>query len=80
MLSVTLQARCRDRVTCVLYNLVVVALRERRRKIACGGANWYDLGERDGLFGVQPRIETYAYGWWLGNATYRDRTAGSEGH
>jgi hypothetical protein len=61
---------------------------------ACSGANWYELGERDGLIGVPPRIDTYAYqcarqnvqasaadymnGWWLGNATYRDRTAGSE--
>ena len=61
---------------------------------ACGSANWYELGERDGLLGVPPRIDTYAYqcarqslqvssadymnGWWIGNATYRDRTAGSE--
>ncbi|HSU76474.1 MAG TPA: DUF2799 domain-containing protein [Burkholderiales bacterium] len=60
----------------------------------CGGANWHELGERDGLIGVPPRIDTYAYqcsrqnvqvstadymdGWWIGNATYRDRTAGSE--
>jgi len=43
---------------------------------------------------MPPRIDTYAYqcsrqnvevssadylnGWWVGNATYRDRTAGSE--
>jgi Protein of unknown function (DUF2799) len=61
---------------------------------ACGGANWSEIGERDGLIGVPPRIDTYAYqcsrqnvevstadymnGWWIGNATYRDRTAGSE--
>ncbi|HYY61151.1 MAG TPA: DUF2799 domain-containing protein [Burkholderiales bacterium] len=61
---------------------------------ACGGANWYEIGERDGLNGIPPRIDTYAYqcarqnvnvattdymnGWWIGNATYRDRTAGSE--
>jgi hypothetical protein len=61
---------------------------------ACTGANWYELGERDGLYGIPPRIDTYAYqcarqnvnvatadymnGWWMGNATYRDRTAGSE--
>ena len=61
---------------------------------ACGSANWYEVGERDGLIGVPPRIDTYAYqcskqqvqvsaadymnGWWTGNATYRDRTAGSE--
>jgi hypothetical protein len=61
---------------------------------ACRGANWSEIGERDGLNGVPPRIDTYAYqcssqnvevstadymnGWWIGNATYRDRTAGSE--
>ena len=60
----------------------------------CRTANWYELGERDGLNGIPPRIDTYAFqcerhntqaareqyleGWWLGNATYRDRTAGSE--
>lgn len=60
----------------------------------CGGSNWHEVGERDGLNGMPPRIETYAYqcsrhnlqvstadymdGWWIGNATYRDRTAGSE--
>jgi hypothetical protein len=61
---------------------------------ACSSANWYELGERDGLNGIPPRVDTYAYqcsrqkvqvseadylnGWWIGNATYRDRTAGSE--
>ena len=61
---------------------------------ACGGANWYEVGERDGLNGIPPRIDTYAYqcsrqnvqvseadymnGWWIGNAAYRDRTVGSE--
>jgi len=65
-------------------------------QLACSSANWQEVGERDGLLGVPPRIETYAYqcqrqnvqvataaymdGWWVGNATYRDRTAGSEGH
>ena len=60
---------------------------------ACAGANWYELGERHGLSGGPPRIETYAYqcskhqiqvpaaeyleGWWVGNATYRERTGGS---
>ena len=28
---------------------------------ACGSANWYEVGERDGLIGVPPRIDTYAY-------------------
>jgi len=37
---------------------------------ACSGANWSEIGERDGLNGMPPRI--------VGNATYRDRTAGSE--
>ncbi len=57
----------------------------------CRSADWYALGERDGLFGSQARIDQYAYqcqryslqaasdkyldGWWVGNATYRDRTA-----
>ena len=57
----------------------------------CRSADWYALGERDGLFGSQARIDQYAYqcqryslqagsdryldGWWLGNATYRDRMA-----
>jgi hypothetical protein len=61
---------------------------------ACGGANWSEIGERDGLNGIPPRIDTYAYqcsgqnvevstadymnGWWIGNANYRDRKAGSE--
>jgi len=60
---------------------------------ACAGANWYQLGERDGLGGGPPRIEVYAYqcskhqieipaadyleGWWVGNATYHDRVGGS---
>jgi uncharacterized protein DUF2799 len=61
---------------------------------ACRGADWSEIGERDGLYGMPPRIDTYAdqcsrqnvevstadymNGWWVGNATYRDRTAGSE--
>ena len=61
---------------------------------ACSSAKWHEVGERDGLNGIPPRIDTYAYqcsrqnvqvseadyldGWWIGNATYRDRTAGSE--
>ena len=60
----------------------------------CRVANWHDLGERDGLLGMPARIDTYAYqcerhnlqaarqpyleGWWLGNAEYRRRTAGTE--
>jgi hypothetical protein len=60
----------------------------------CRVANWYDLGERDGLAGNPARIETYAYqcerhnanvareqymdGWYFGNAEYRHRTAGTE--
>ena len=57
----------------------------------CRSADWYALGERDGLFGSPARIDTYAFqcqrfnlqaaadryldGWWVGNATYRDRMA-----
>ena len=57
----------------------------------CRGADWAALGERDGLFGSPARIDQYTYqcqrysrqvagneyldGWWIGNATYRDRTA-----
>jgi hypothetical protein len=62
---------------------------------SCANTNWYSLGEQEGLAGLQARIDTYEYhcakqnvavsrddyhnGWWVGNATYRDRTAGSEG-
>jgi hypothetical protein len=57
----------------------------------CRSADWYALGERDGILGLQARIDTYAFqcqrygvpaasdryldGYWIGNATYRDRTA-----
>ena len=74
--------------------LLLIAGCAEMTQSACGGSNWYDLGERDGLMGGPPRIDTYAYqcakqnvkaseadymnGWWMGNATYRDRTAGSE--
>jgi hypothetical protein len=60
----------------------------------CRDANWYEVGERDGLLGGPARIDTYAYqcdrhnvqtardryleGWWMGNAEYRHRTAGNE--
>ena len=60
----------------------------------CRVANWYDVGQRDGLLGTPARIDTYAHqcgqhdvqsareqyleGWWLGNAEYRQRTAGME--
>ena len=59
----------------------------------CRVANWYELGERDGLLGGPARIDQYAYqcqqhnvqaaqeryleGWWMGNAEYRRRTAGT---
>jgi hypothetical protein len=80
--------------TPLLILLLVLAGCAEMTQSACGGSNWYDLGERDGLMGGPPRIDTYAYqcakqnvkaseadymnGWWIGNATYRDRTAGSE--
>lgn len=60
----------------------------------CRVANWHELGQRDGLLGTPARIDTYAHqcgrhnvpaareqyleGWWLGNAEYRQRTAGME--
>lgn len=59
----------------------------------CRGANWQQLGERDGLMGLQPQIEqyaaqcaahgvtpqaaSYAQGWRSGHADFSDRTAGS---
>lgn len=78
----------------IAFSLLALSGCSAMTQTACGGTNWYDVGERDGLFGGPPRIETYAYqcakqnvqvseadymnGWWIGNATYRDRTAGSE--
>jgi len=75
-------------------SLLVLSGCSSMTQTACSSTNWYDIGERDGLIGVPPRIDTYAYqcskqqvqvsaadymnGWWIGNATYRDRTAGSE--
>ena len=60
----------------------------------CRGADWYQVGERDGLSGAPARIETYAYqcdkhsvqvardrymdGWYEGYALYVHRTAGME--
>jgi len=60
----------------------------------CRDADWYDVGERDGLFGGPACIDSYAHqcdrhnvqtarerymeGWYEGNATYRHRTAGNE--
>jgi Protein of unknown function (DUF2799) len=60
----------------------------------CRGANWYEVGERDGLSGGPARVDTYAYqcdkhsvqvarerymeGWYEGNGLYVHRTAGME--
>jgi hypothetical protein len=60
----------------------------------CRAANWYEMGERDGLSGGPARIETYAYqcdkhsvqvardrymeGWYEGNGLYVQRTTGME--
>jgi len=38
------------------------------------GANWSEIGEHN----VQVSTADYMNAWWIGNATYRDRTAGSE--
>jgi hypothetical protein len=61
----------------------------------CRSADWAGLGERDGLAGTRPRIDTYAYqcgrhnvradekdylnGWWVGNAEYVRRADSHEG-
>jgi hypothetical protein len=60
----------------------------------CRAANWYEVGERDGLSGGPARIDTYAYqcdkhsvqvardrymeGWYEGNGLYVRRTGGME--
>jgi hypothetical protein len=78
----------------LLFLAVILAGCAGMSENECRSANWYELGERDGLYGNLPRIDTYAFqcerhnaqaareqyleGWWIGNATYRDRTAGSE--
>jgi hypothetical protein len=75
--------------------IAVLAACSQMPTMSCASTDWYSLGERDGLFGTPPRVDSYAYqcsrqnvaiqqsdymnGWWVGNATYRDRTAGSEG-
>ena len=61
----------------------------------CRSASWAQLGERDGLYGNRPRIDTYAYqcgrygvnaaekdyleGWWVGNAEFARRSDSHEG-
>src|SRR2546428_6637916 len=61
----------------------------------CRVADWAQLGERDGIFGNQPRIEVYAYqcgryqvaaaeknyldGWWVGHAEFVRRADSMEG-
>jgi len=27
----------------------------------CRGANWFQLGERDGLYGLRPQVDQYAH-------------------
>ena len=62
---------------------------------ACRNANWSELGKRDGLTGLPPRIDQYAYqcsqhnvaaaekdymdGWWIGNDEHVRRNPGTEG-
>ena len=59
----------------------------------CRSSDWYRVGERDGLFGLQPQIELYAVqcaahgvapqasayaeGWRAGYAEFTVRTSGS---
>lgn len=61
----------------------------------CRGANWAQLGERDGIAGNPPRIDVYSYqcgrhsvqaaekdyldGWWVGHAEYTRRADSMEG-
>jgi hypothetical protein len=61
----------------------------------CRGADWAQLGTRDGISGNPPRIDVYAYqcerhgvraaekeyldGWWLGHAEYTHRVDSMEG-
>ena len=61
----------------------------------CRSADWARLGERDGLAGGRPRIDTYAFqcgrhdvraaekdyldGWWVGNAEFARRAETHEG-
>ena len=61
----------------------------------CRVADWSQLGERDGIYGNQPRIEVYAYqcgryqvaaaekayldGWWMGHAEFVRRADSHEG-
>ena len=61
----------------------------------CRTANWAELGERDGITGNRPRIDTYAYqcarynlraaekdyldGWWVGNAEFVHRADTTSG-
>jgi hypothetical protein len=61
----------------------------------CRGAQWAQLGERDGLLGGPPRIEVYSYqcgrynvaaaekdyldGWWIGHAEFVQRVDSHEG-
>jgi len=61
----------------------------------CRSTSWAQLGERDGLYGNRPRIDTYAHqcarfglraaekdymdGWWVGNAEFVRRADSHEG-
>jgi hypothetical protein len=61
----------------------------------CAGANWTQLGERDGLTGTRPWVEQYDYqcsrynlraaekdymdGWWVGYAEFVRRADSHEG-
>lgn len=59
----------------------------------CRSSNWYDVGYRDGLFGLQPQDQLYsaqctrhgaafdaakyADGWWQGDYTLQGRRSHS---
>jgi hypothetical protein len=73
----------------VLNSLLLLSACAPMSESACRSANWREMGERDGLGGGPPRIDTYAYqcaqhqveasqgdymeGWRVGNALHHDR-------
>jgi hypothetical protein len=45
----------------------------------CSGANWYELGYRDGLFGIQRHDEAYAFQCEKAGAAAPDRAQYAKG-
>ncbi|HEY5899368.1 MAG TPA: DUF2799 domain-containing protein [Burkholderiales bacterium] len=79
---------------CVLLLCIMLGACAPMTESQCRGADWAQLGERDGISGDRPRIEVYAHqcgqynlraaekdyldGWWLGNAEFERRTGGMD--